>query len=169
MINRVLRKGTTHMSIIEKLKNLSLSDETVVSLSYSEGTDVFVHNESEIETALAETSVVSALSELITTPGLSVKTPYGHDVLESLRDSELLNDYPRDFSGFSEFVTEVINENFYDVGMVDYSIEKYDHKRGFCTLSADVKLTASDIFKTHPAIDGWCVSVETDNGTLTLS
>lgn len=156
------------MSVIEKLKNLNLSDETVISLSYSEGTDVFVHNESEVETALAETSVVSAFSELITTPGLTVKTSYGCSVLESLRDSELLNDYPRDFSGFSEFVTDTINENFYDVDMIDYSIEKYDHKRGFCALSVDVKLTAKEIFDTGPLLDAWEVRVKTENGTLTL-
>ena len=155
--------------MIDKLKNLNLNNEDVVTLTYSEGTDVFVHNESEVETALADTSVVDAFSELITTPGLKVKTAYGYDVMESLRDSDLLEDYQRDYSGFAEFVADAIRENFYDVDLIDYSVEKYDHKRGFCTLSADVKLTAEEIFKFQPSIDSWNVSVKTSNGTLSLS
>ena len=149
-----LQKGVDMTTIIEKLKNLNLDEEAVVSLSYEEGTDVFVHNETEVETALEETSVVDAFSELITTPGLSVKTSYGCDVMETLRDSE--------------FVSSAIRENFYDVDLIDYSIEKYDYKRGFCTLTADVKLTAADIFRTSPHIEGWNVSVQTDSGTLML-
>ena len=156
------------MSVIDKLKNLNLTDDAVVSLSYSDGTDVFVHNETELETALADTNVVDAFSELITTPGLKVESEYGGDIMESLRDSELLDEYPRDYSGLSEFVSEVIKENFYDVDLIDYYIEKYDHKRGFCTLTADVKLTAGQIFSAKPYIDGWEVSVKTENGKLTL-
>ena len=34
-------------TMIDKLKNLNLGSEDVVTLTYSEGTDVFVHNESE--------------------------------------------------------------------------------------------------------------------------
>lgn len=77
------------MSVIEKLKNLNLPDDAIVSLSYSEGTDVFVHNESEVDTALAETNVVDAYSELITTPGLTVNSSYGYGAMETLRDSDL--------------------------------------------------------------------------------
>jgi len=155
-------------TMIEKLKSLNLSDDAVVSLTYTEGTDVFVHNESEVETALEETSVVDAFSELITTPGLLAKTSCGYDVMESLRDSDLLEDYPRDHSGFSEFVADAIKENFYDVDLIEYSVEKYDYKRGFCTLTAAVKLTAAEIFTSNPLIEGWAASVKTDLGTLTL-
>ena len=41
------------MSITQTLKNLNLEPDSLVTLTYSEGTDVFVHNETEIETALA--------------------------------------------------------------------------------------------------------------------
>ena len=73
------------MSITQKIKNLKLADDAVVTLSYSEGTDVFVHNETEIETALSDTSVVNTFASLIATPGLTVSTQYGGNVLESLR------------------------------------------------------------------------------------
>ena len=65
-------------------------------------------------------------------------------------------------------IKTLLSENFYDVDLIDYTIEKYDHKRGFCALSADVKLTAREIFDTRPALDAWEVRVKTENGTLTL-
>ncbi len=153
---------------IDKLKNLNLDDNDVVTLTFSEGTDVFVHNESEVETALEETSVVSAYANLVSTPGLNAETAYGENILETLRDSEFLEEYDRDFT-FSEYLTEKINENFYDVDLIEYSTEKYDYKRGFCTLTAGVKVTAKNLFNTMPSLAGWEAQVKTDNGVLTVS
>ena len=50
------------MSIFDTLTSMNLPSDTVVNLSYSEGTDVFVHNETEVETALNDTDVVSTFS-----------------------------------------------------------------------------------------------------------
>ena len=155
------------MTIFDSLENLNLSDDSVVSLSYSEGTDVFVHNETEVDTALSETDVVSSFADLIATPGLNAETQYGGNVLESLRDEGLLEDYARDFT-FSEYLAEMITDNFYDVDLIEYTTEKYDHKRGFCTLSADVNVTMGNIMEARPMLIGWKASVETDNGTLIL-
>ena len=58
------------MSIYKKLQSLNLTEDSMVSLRYSEGTDVFVHNETEVETAMAETDVINRFSELVATPGL---------------------------------------------------------------------------------------------------
>ena len=156
------------MSIFETLTSLNLAPETPVNLSYSEGTDVFVHNETEVETALSETDVVSTLAELVATPGLTVQTQYGGDVLESLRGEGLLDDYERGSFSFSEYLTETINDNFYDVDLIEYSTEKYDHKRGFTTLSAEVQVTLENFIEAQPFLTGWEVSVKTDKGTLVL-
>ena len=51
------------MSIINKIKNLNLSNDTQVTLSYEEACDVFVHNETAIDTALSDTDVISTLAE----------------------------------------------------------------------------------------------------------
>ena len=118
------------MSITQTLKNLNLEPDSLVTLTYSEGTDVFVHNETEIETALAETDVVSTFSELIATPGLTITTPYGGNVIKSLRDEGHLDAYERD-GDFGGYLNEIITENFYDLELIEYSTEKYDHKRGF--------------------------------------
>jgi hypothetical protein len=153
------------MSIVQKLKGLDLSDDTKVTLTYREGTDVFVHNETELETALAETDVVSTLSSLIATQGLTVKTQYGEDVMESLRGSDYLEGYPRDGT-FEDYLTDTINENFSDVDLIDCSVEKYDHKRGYCTLTAQVDVSAQNLIEAHPYLGGWTAKVETDVGTL---
>ena len=156
------------MSVFEKLGKLKLPDETKVSLTISEGTDVFVHNETEIETALSETSVVNDVAELITTPGLNVRSRWGDNVIQNLRDQDFLDDYERGSYSFSEFVAETITENFYDQECVEYSTERYDHKRGFCTLSADFEVSLKDLLDTKPMLFGWEVAVPTENGTLTL-
>tara|TARA_B100000131_G_C17982533_1_gene559224 strand:- start:279 stop:749 length:471 start_codon:yes stop_codon:yes gene_type:complete len=156
------------MSIFDKLENLNVSGDTIVSLSYSDGVNVFVHNESEVDTALSETDVVTQFAELISTPGLAAETAYGNNIIESLRDEGHLDDYERDGT-FSEYLSEMIVNNFYDVDLVEYSIEKFDHKRGYCTLTADVRVSYDNLMKSAPFLHGWNVSVPTENGTLTLS
>ena len=155
-------------TIFDKLKNLELPENTVVSLSLSEGTDVFVHNETEVETALSETDVVSTFSDLVATPGLNAKTRYGTNIIEALRDEGLLDDYERGTFTFAEYISDAITDNFYDVDLIDYSTEKYDHKRGFCTLTADVVVPLSTLLETRPFLGSWEVSVHTENGTLVL-
>tara|TARA_R110000772_G_scaffold141219_3_gene250849 strand:- start:1323 stop:1799 length:477 start_codon:yes stop_codon:yes gene_type:complete len=156
------------MSITQKIKNLNLAEDAVVTLSYSEGTDVFVHNETEIETALSDTDVVTTFASLVATPGLNVLMKSGGNVLESLRSKGHLDDYERGSDGFEDYIGEFLTENFYDQEFIEYSTERYDHKRGFCTLSAQVQVSASEIISKSPYLSGWEVSVVTDNGTLTI-
>lgn len=156
------------MSIYEKLKNLNLASDTVATLSYSEGTDVFVHNETEVETAISETDVIDTFASLVATPGLHVSTRWNGDVLESLRSDGHLEDYERGSFEFESFITEFLTENFYDQEFVEASTEKYDHKRGFCTLSTSVQIPVSEILTTQPYLGSWEISVQTENGTLTL-
>ncbi len=155
------------MHILEKLANLQLPEDTVVTLTYAEGTDVFVHNETEVETAISETDVISQFAELIATPGLKVTTIYGSEVLQSLREEGLLDDYDRE-GWFGEYLCETISDNFYDVDLIDYSTQKYDHKRGFCTLKATVKISLSNLLEAQPYLGGWSASVSTVAGTLVL-
>ena len=151
----------------EKLTNLNMQENEMVTLSYSEGTEVFVHNETEIDTALSETDVVSNFSELIATPGLKASTQYGGEVLESLREGGLLESYDRD-GCFSDYLNETIVDNFYDVDFIEHSTEKYDHKRGFCTLTAKVQVGVENLISSSPFLSGWTASVKTDAGTLVM-
>jgi len=156
------------MSLIQKIKDLNLPQDAVVSLSYSEGVDVFVHNETEVETALSETDVLSTFSELVATRALQAESMYGTHVLNSLREEGYLEDYERGSYGFAEYIAEKLEENFYDQEFIEHSTERYDHKRGFTTLSADVKVSVKNLLHATPYLGGWTASVQTEAGTLTL-
>jgi len=155
------------MSIYKKLQSLNLTEDSMVSLRYSEGTDVFVHNETEVETAMAETDVINRFSELIATPGLRAQTRWGEEIISELRNSGFLEEYERDYT-FSDFISDTISENFYDIEFIESSTEKYDHKRGFCTLSAEVEIPYGNLTEAQPDLFGWDVVVETPLGTLNI-
>jgi|TARA_R110000824_G_scaffold314654_2_gene501520 hypothetical protein len=157
------------MSLTEKLKSLKLKGDAMVTLNYRAGTDVFVHNETEVETAISETDVVSTFAELIATTGLNVSTKWNGNILQSLRAEGYLEDYERGSFAFEEYIVDVLTENFYDQEFIDHSTEKYDHKRGFCTLSTEVQIPVSDIIAKSPYLNNWEMSVQTDDGTLILN
>ena len=156
------------MSIIKKLQSLNIEPDAMIYLRYEEGADVFHFNETEIETALSETSVVQEFASLISNSKLDVRTRWHGNVLQHLRDEDYLEDYERGTFEFEEYLADTISENFYDVELIDYSTEKYDHKRGYTTLTADVEIPFASFVEQAPFISGWTVSVETDNGTLTF-
>jgi len=156
------------MSFVQKLKKLKVDPTTMVTLSYVDGVDVFVHNETEVETALTETNVVEEFCELVATPGLHVTTMYGAPILEELRASSLLEEYERGTHAFAEYLTEVVNDNFYEFDFIDTNIQKFDHKRGFCELRAEVKVPAGELIDSSAFVNSWTVSVPTETGVLTL-
>ena len=156
-------------STIEKLTNLNLTEDAVATLTYKDGVDVFHYNESEIETALAETDVVEQLAELISTPGLNALDAWsGNPILSSLRETGNLEDYERGSHSFSDYLTGMINENFQELDLIDTSTEKYDHKRGFTTLTATVKIPVQNLINSRPHISAWDVEIQTENGVLKL-
>ena len=154
-------------TIAEKLQNLNVDDNAYITLEYSDGVDVFVHNETAVDTAVWETDVVSEFCGLIATPGLRAEDSWGNNILSELREGGWLDDYERDYT-FAEYLTETIRENFYDLEFIEKSVESYDYKRGFCTLSTTVKVPAANFIKTSPLVSGWNISVSTENGTLTF-
>ena len=156
------------MSVLKRLQSLKLANDAMIYLTFQEGADVFHFNETEIETALSETSVVSEFASLIAQPGLDVRTRWQGNVLQHLRNEDYLEDYERGSFEFEDYLTETITENFYDVELIEYSTEKYDHKRGFTTLTAEVQIPYENFIKVRPFVNGWSISVETDNGTLTF-
>ena len=156
------------MSVVKRLKSLNLSEDAMVTLTFKEGTDVFVHNESEVEDAMNETSVINEFAALIAHSKLDARNRWSGNVLEHLRAQDFLDDYERGSFGFEEYLAETLSENFYDTDLIEYSTEKYDHKRGFTTLTAQVNVPVSNFVEVDPFVAGWQVSVETENGTLTF-
>ena len=154
-------------SILKQLSELNLDPETSVTLNYSEGTDVFVHNETAMETAISETDVIAEFCDLVATRGLDATDAWGGHIINECREKGLLEDYERDFT-FSDYLQEALTEDFYDQEFIQSSIERYDYKRGFCTLEATVQVSLVNLLASKPPLGGWTVSVRTPNGTLTL-
>ena len=155
-------------TINKKLKTLNVSPDTPISLTYSEGADCFMHTEDQVETAMEETAVIPRFAELITTPGLDVQTRWGDKVIEEIRVQGFLDEYQRDDT-FSEFVGEVIRDNYYDLDLIEHATEAYDYKRGFCTLTAAVIVRASELMNNDLVnLSGWQASLTTPEGTLTF-
>lgn len=156
------------MSVFDRLTELNLPANTMVTMSISEGTDVFVHNDTAVDTAISETHVIGEFARVVTTPGLHAEVPFVGNVMESMRDEGYLDDYERGSYTFEDYVAGVITENFYDQEFIESTIEQYDYKRGFCTLETTVTAPLSNFLNTQPSVFGWTVSVQTSNGTLTF-
>ncbi len=156
------------MTVANKLKAMNLPEDAVVTLTYEEGTDVFVHNETEIDDAMSNTSVINEFAALIAQSKLDVRNRWNGNILEHLRAENYLDDYERGSHGFEEYLAETLSENFYDTELIDYSTEKYDHKRGFTTLTAQVEVPVKNFVEINPILSGWKVSVETEAGMLTF-
>ena len=93
--------------------------------------------------------------------------------MESLRDSDFLEDYERGSYSFEEFLAGVIRENFYDCDdFMEESTERFDHKRGFTTLKCSFSSKAADVLSNlqeyGTAFSGWQARVKTPSGTLTF-
>ena len=141
------------MSVLKRLQTLNLPEDAMITLIREEGTDVFVHNETEVEDAMNQTSVISDFASLIANTKLDARNRWNGNIIQHLRENDYLDEYERGSLDF-EFI--------------ETSTEKYDHKRGFTTLTATVDVPVSNFFEVNPFISGWTVSVETENGTLSF-
>lgn len=160
------------MSGFNNLREMNLDPSTQVKLSYSDGIDVVHCHGTHVEEAVEQTDVVERVAEVITTPGVKIEGEYGGNPLDSLRDSMLLEDYPRDYSGFTDFVADVMRENFYDIECIEHHTEQYDYKRGFTTLTANFKTTIGELLNnniSHFTFAGWEASVKTPAGNLSFT
>jgi len=115
------------MSIVKRLQSLNLAEDAMIHLTYEEGADVFVHNETEVEDAINETSVIYEFASLVAQTKLDVRNRWSGNILEHLRNESYLDDYERGTFGFENFIAETIRDNFYDVDLIEYSTEKYDY------------------------------------------
>mgnify|MGYP003632396402 FL=1 len=169
--------------IVNKLRELNVSDENYVTLSYTEGAEVWHINDSHVEEAVNETGTVAMLAGLLAS-GVAVASMYGDgDLLGEMRDNGLLEDYERGEEYFQEHITEKLQETIYDGEYsLEHSTEQYDHKRGRCDISTTVRVKAGDLYAADTAtvgrfqffdassfVSGFDVSVQTPAGTLTLS
>ena len=153
------------MSLYKKIKSLGVGDDAKVTFTWEEGCDVLHYTEEHVETAIGQTGVANILAAAITAGVLYKK---GNDVLEEMRDNGLLDDYKRGEESFADYVADVISENHWDYDWFENSTEKYDHKRGFTTLSMEFRVPVGDLKDEFYPLSGWEAAVQTNAGYLTL-
>jgi hypothetical protein len=168
-------------NITNTLRELNVADDAYVTLSYTEGAEVWHINESHVEESVAETGTASILARLLAS-GVAVSSTYSTDgdILDEMRSNGLLDDYERGEEYFEEYITEKLQETIYDGEYsLEYSTEQYDYKRGRCDISTAVRVKVADLFRidenkslfvsADSIVSGFDVSVQTKAGTLTLS
>jgi len=159
------------MSIFERLAKLNLSDDTNIIFEYSDGDDVWHCTDGHEEKVVNSTITAQALAGVITSTSIFT-TEWGTDIIQEMRDDDLLDGYERGSYNFTSYVQNIIRKNFYEYDWVETETEHYDHKRGFTTVTARLQAPYSEVKELYDQIDqiftGWTAIVRTDAGTLTL-
>ena len=170
---------------VAKINEMDLTPDTEVTLTYSCGADCFVHNETEIETALEYTDTVSEFAEMVSKRGMNFTDTYGNNVIDELVEKEFLEqDFvdacwkgaeEEDDEGelFEEYdlqeaIAEAINDNFYEQESIESEVNRFDYKRGEVYLNATIKTTVGAVLENTPSLAGWEVTVPFLGGTFTL-
>ena len=152
------------MSLYEKIKALGVEDDVSVTFEWEEGCDVMHYNETHVETAMGETGAAYALAEAITEGVFYEK---GNEILDEMRSEGLLDEYERGDENFTDFVSEVISDEFYNYDWIEQSTQRFDHKRGWTDLSMELSIPLGDLKDRSFVLSGWEAKVQTPNGYLT--
>lgn len=172
---------------VNKLRELSVEDDACVTLSYSEGCEVWHINDSHVQESVSETETAAMIAGLLVS-GVPVYSNWGevsegNDILNDMRSNDELEEYERGDECFEDYLTERLQSTIYDGEYaLEYSTTQYDYKRGRCEISATVRVRAGDLYAAEAAesgrlqffeadslVSGFEVSVDTPNGTLTLN
>jgi len=159
-------------NILNTLQNLEVKKDDYVYLNYEERAGVWHIEDNYVEGALRETDTPERLAALLATPGVTVLSRYNEDILATMRNEGLLEDYDRE-GWFEEYLAEKIREEAYQHDLLTIATERHDHKRGTCEVSANVKVRAEELFALGATADnitaGFDVLVQTEAGTLRVN
>jgi len=159
-------------NIIETLKELNVSAEDYVYLNYLDSAEIWHISDDYIATALGDTETASMLASAMATAGVTVLSRYDEDILGTMRDEGMLDDYERD-GYFEDYLADKIREEAYQYDLLTITTERHDHKRGTCEVAANIKVAAADLYNlgsgANSFVAGFDVVVQTKAGTLTLN
>jgi len=163
---------------ISKLQNLNLSSDTSITLTYTDGCEVFHYkDDGGVEDAISNTNTIRRFSDLVEELQGNFEDGW-HTILLSLEDSYVLtlSDFEQEHSEGEDIhynittddIYDAIRDNFWDQEYIESNVKKYDHKRGYCDLTATVVLSIEELLNVQPELYGWKIEVETENGLLTI-
>jgi hypothetical protein len=159
---------------MSQLEDIQGSDDTLVTLTYS---DVYEgrHCDDEFEQwAVENTSTVETLVEVINS-GVSVLSNYGNEpIMSSVPDymesdlTDVMEGTEVGSEGFTEKFGNFLTSNYMDMdSFIERTVEQWDYKEGSCTVTATVKVTLGDLRQNEEVFSGWTASVPMGKGTYT--
>jgi len=138
--------------LTNKLNKLNLANDAEVTLRYENGRQVFHYTGDYLDEVLQETNGIRK----------------HNSVINDLRNNGALDDYERGSFTFEDHVYEAVKNDWYDY--IEESVEQWDHKRGMCNVSAEVKVPLNLLAEAEEfgfTLDNaWKVFVRTDAGVL---
>lgn len=149
---------------LNKLKKLGLPGKSHVTLSCSDGQDVFHYTDADHEgDTVKETEIAAKVATLIS------QKSFDNELLTRMRSWSLLEEYEIRDGTFQEFLTDTIASNWRDCGLLDVLTEHYDHKRGFSRVTAEVDTTVEEVLNLDEStLSGWNLKVQLDDGSLEI-
>jgi len=149
---------------LKQLKKLGLPGKSHVTLSCSDGQDVFHYTDADHEgDTVQETEIAAKVATLIS------QKSFDNELLTRMRSWSLLEDYEIRDGTFQEFLTDTIASNWRDCGLLDVLTEHYDHKRGFSRVTAEVDTTVEEVLNLDESVlSGWKLKVQLDAGSLEI-
>jgi hypothetical protein len=168
----------------ETLRGHNLPGKTIVTLTCSDGAEVFHYKDDAVYDAISETNIVRQFCDLVEALGGDVFDGVVSDLIdtgvleepEEEEEDEESDDDERDEEddrGLSRHfdamaICEGIENNFYDQEFIEHSIKKYDHKRGYCTLTASLDVTLDQLLDVEPDLEGWELTFKAKGGKTTI-
>ena len=150
--------------LTNKLNKLNLANDAEVTLRYENGRQVFHYTGDYLDEVLQDTNVISEVAHLVSYDGIRKY----NSVINDLRINGALDDYERGSFTFEDHVYEAVKSDWYDY--IEESVEQWDHKRGMCNVSAEVKVPLNLLAEAEEfgfTLDNaWKVFVRTDAGVL---
>jgi hypothetical protein len=163
---------------LTKLESLNLSDDATLTLTYSDGCEVFHYkDDGGVGDAVDGTDTVQRFAELL--EALQKASEGVIPALDELDDSYVitLDDFREESEeeggeptlniSWGDIHDGIVN-NFFDQEYIESSVKRYDHKRGYCTLTATLEVTYEELKKAEPYLRGWEIEVEVESGTMKI-
>ena len=151
------------MNYIEQLKALGVTNDATVYFTKSDYSEVLHYRDGYVDEAMAETGIAAELASYIAS-GPFYK--HGNEILNEMRENDLLDDYDRGEFEFESFVESVISENYFDCDWIDRDLHQWDYKRGKLDLSFTLSAPFS-LISENPSdfVNMWGFEVSTHTGS----
>jgi len=159
------------MSTLDKLRNLNLPSDTVVTVThFADEMDVNLGSWEKEEYAFNACDIATTFSQFAATPGLQL------NISDWLNENQVLTEEvtPDTRQTVMENLSKELTwDKSYDLDLFEYETEQHDYKYGTITFQFGVEVPLGNLLETSPEmrdVGKWELSVDTESlGYITLS